>query len=96
MSGLVWTGVALLAAFGGFVALSLAMDRHHEQVFGRGVGLPTRRRRALRAVGTGGLAVSLGACLAAHGPSQGWVLWAGVLTLAAMGQVLALAFAPRA
>ncbi|GLS96180.1 DUF3325 domain-containing protein [Piscinibacter gummiphilus] len=96
MSAVVWAVVSLVAAFGGFVALSLAMDRHHEQVFGRGADLPRRRRWALRLTGTGALGVSLAASLAAQGPTQGWVLWCGVLTVAAVGQVLALTYAPHA
>lgn len=95
MSALAWGVLATLAAFAGFVALSLAMDRHHEQVFGRGVALPRVRRRALRAVGAGALGVSLAASIAAQGPTQGWVLWCGVLTLAAIGQVLTLTYATR-
>lgn len=95
MSVLAWAVLATLSAFAGFVALSLAMDRHHEQVFGRGVALPRSRRRALRAAGSAALAVSLVASLAAQGPTQGWVLWCGVLTLAAIGQVLTLTYATR-
>ena len=95
MSAVVWAVVSLVAAFGGFVGLSLAMDRHHEQVFGRNTDLPRRRRWALRFTGTGALGVSLAASLAAQGPTQGWVLWCGVLTVAAVGQVLALTYAPH-
>ena len=49
MNAVVWAVVSIVAAFGGFVALSLAMDRHHEQVFGRGADLPRRRRWPPRA-----------------------------------------------
>lgn len=82
------------AALAGFLALSLAMDRHHEAVFAT-APLPPARRRWLRLAGAAQLGVALGACLAARGTAQGWVLWFGVLTLAALGAVLAHTYASR-
>jgi len=86
---------AWLAAAAGFTALALAMDRHHEDVFGRGKA-PGAARRWLRAGGSAGLLASLLASLAARGPAQGWVLWLGVLTAAALAVVLALSYGPAA
>ena len=82
------------AAFAGFAALALAMDRHFEDLLGRG-RKPGKLRPCLRAGGALGLAASLLACLAADGATQGWVLWLGVMTAAAMAVVLLLSYAPR-
>lgn len=84
---------ALLTAFWSFTALSLAMDRHHEDSYGRGTSPGTRRRR-LQLAGCVGLALSLAACLALQGPAQGWVLWLGVLTAGALALVPLHTYAP--
>ena len=81
-------------AFSGFAALGLAMDRHHEDSYGRGSS-PGLRRPWLRGAGTLGLLLSLAACLAVQGPTQGWVLWLGVLTAGALAVVGVLSYAPR-
>lgn len=94
MSFAAWCVTTCGAAFGGFAALSLAMDRHHEDVHGR--GRPRYLSQSwLRMAGAAGLLFSLGASLAAGGPAQGWVLWFGVLTAAAGVLVSLLAYAPR-
>lgn len=82
-----------LAACLGFAALALAMDRHFEGCFGRG-RQPGRLRPFLRVGGALGLAASLLASIAARGAAQGWVLWFGVMTAAAMAVVLVLSCAP--
>ena len=61
------------ATLGGFCALSLAMDRHSEDVFGRG-RTPGRWRRWLQWGGAALLCLSLGASLQAAGGVLGWVL----------------------
>lgn len=94
MNPLWLTVAAFCAAFGGFAALSLAMDRHYAQCHGRGITPPTQRRW-LRLAGTTGLTLSLLSCLLRQGSSQGWVLWCGVLTASALGMVLVLAYTPR-
>lgn len=86
---------ALCAALAGFIALSLAMDRHWAQLRGRGAAPAKAQRRRLRGAGAAGLLASLLACLAARGGAQGWVDWAGVLTAAAMAVVLLLTYGPR-
>ena len=86
---------ALGAATAGFTALSLAMERHWEQLHGRGAPLPARARRGLRHAGAVGLLASLAACIALRGAGQGWVAWAGVLTLAGITLVLVLTYASR-
>jgi hypothetical protein len=87
---------ALSSAAGGFVALSLAMDRHWEGLHGRGNLPADSTRRMLRWSGSGGLLVSLLVCLNVWGASQGWVAWAGVLTAAAISMVLVLSYGARA
>ncbi|WP_296952702.1 DUF3325 domain-containing protein [uncultured Massilia sp.] len=99
MSGLHATCLALVAlgaALAGLAALGLAMDRHWEQLHGRGTGPAPSARRRLRHAGTVGLLASLLACIALRGAAQGWVAWAGMLTAAALTLALALAYAARA
>jgi hypothetical protein len=86
---------ALAAAIAGFAALSLAMDRHWEQLHGRWSEPAIPARQWLRAGGTLGLLVSLGACIALRGAAQGWVTWAGMLTLAGVALALTLSYAAR-
>lgn len=78
------------AALAGFVSLSLAMDRHWEQLHGRGTEPRAALKRWLHVGGIGGLTVSLLACIDLRGASQGWVAWAGILTVAAV--TLAMTF----
>jgi len=85
---------AFAAALGGFIALSLAMDRHHEDAFGRGRS-PGRWRRPLQGAGSALLLLSLAACLAAQGAVIGWVLWFGSLTAAALCTVLVAGYAAK-
>ncbi|GAA6121601.1 DUF3325 domain-containing protein [Acidovorax sp. FG27] len=86
--------LALSSCVAAFSALGLAMDRHYEDSYGRGKTPSAGLRRALRLVGTGGLLLSLWACLAAAGNAQGWVFWFGVMTLSALCVVLLLSYAP--
>ncbi|WP_149536610.1 DUF3325 domain-containing protein [Siccirubricoccus phaeus] len=86
--------LALGLAYPGFLLLSLAMDRHHRELLG---GAPPRPRRlALRLTGAALLGLSTLPCFALWGWSIGPVAWCGVLTVAALGLVALLAFAPRA
>ncbi|MDO5624165.1 MAG: DUF3325 family protein [Pseudomonadota bacterium] len=88
--------LAFASAWAAFCALSLAMDRHFADVLGRQRGDFARWQPRLRVAGAALLLLSLAACLAQRGPTQGWVLWLGVLTAAALAQVLALTYAwPR-
>jgi hypothetical protein len=85
---------ALLAAFSGFTALGLAMDRHWEDAFGRGRDAGSARTW-LRAGGTLGLLLSLWASLALQRNAQGWVLWFGAMTAGALAVVLLMTYWPR-
>jgi len=94
LKALALAGAALCSAYGGFAALSLAMDRHHEDSFA-GARDPLRDRPWLRAAGIAGLLLSLLGSLELQGATQGWVLWCGVLTASALGVVLTLTYLPR-
>lgn len=92
----VLTGCAAVAgAFSGFAFLGLAMDRHWADVHGRGTEPSPAQRRKLRWYGCGQLLLSLLACLALRGSTQGWVLWLGALTAAGWMAVLMLTYAVR-
>jgi hypothetical protein len=86
------TGFAL--AHAGFVALCLAMQRHHEQVLGQR-RIPPARRRCLAAGGWALLAASLAPPVQAAGWGLGLVVWTGLLTAAALPIVVLLAYRPR-
>jgi hypothetical protein len=92
--GALLLGLVFAASLAGFCALSLAMDRHSEDVFGRG-STPGAWRRWLQLGGTALLCLSLGASLQAGGASIGWVLWLGALTAAALATVGLLGCAPQ-
>ncbi len=86
--------IALMLVYAGFVALALAMNRHHRQVWNRAAS--KRTQILLRAVGTASLASALAACIIHAGWSIGLVLWFGMLSAAGIVLVLLLAFRPHA
>ncbi|HIV69596.1 MAG TPA: DUF3325 domain-containing protein [Candidatus Aquabacterium excrementipullorum] len=87
---------AIALAYAGFTALSLAMDRHHADVYGRGKEPSPRARQWLRAGGAAGLALSLLACVERQGWNMGPILWCGAMTLGALLlSGLLLPYAPR-
>jgi hypothetical protein len=85
--------IAWLLALPAFAALSLAMERHHEQV----CGAPVSRRSpwGWRAVGVVLLVASLAVCLHTWGTSVAIAAWLGLLTLAALPVVLVITYAAR-
>lgn len=85
---------ALLLSFGGFAALSLAMDRHQEEVLGR--ALAGLHNHALQAAGTGLLVLALLACMVGKTASVAATDWLGLLTLAALAVAALLSYVPRA
>lgn len=85
---------ALLLAFGGMAALSLAMDRHHEQLTGR-EGPGRGRRAGLRVTGTALLIAALWSSTQGWGASVGVVVWLGCLSAGALAVTLGLSYAPR-
>ncbi|RYY73891.1 MAG: DUF3325 domain-containing protein [Comamonadaceae bacterium] len=87
--------LAALSACGmslaGMTALSLAMDRHHWQVTGRH-DVPRRTVWVCRVAGAVLLAVSLWPCVAAWGPTVGFLAWWGFLTAGAAATVTLLTY----
>jgi hypothetical protein len=86
---LAWT-----LSFSGFTALCLAMERHHRQTLRTVPTAPIVV--ALRTGGCALLALALAACVASFPGSLGFVVWLGVLTVAAAPLAFALPYAPRA
>jgi Protein of unknown function (DUF3325) len=91
-------GMDYAMAFGlclaGMGALSLAMDRHHEQIHPRSA-LTRQRRRALRIAGLLLLASSLACCVAGWGAGVGVVTWFGGLSTGALSIAVLLTYRPR-
>lgn len=90
------TLLAWLCALPGFLCLSLAMDRHHRDVFG---ALPSNTRRQwLRVVGWSALTVAVACCLLGWGAAYGVIVACGVLAAGAAPPLLWLSYrtAPRA
>lgn len=87
-----WIAVAL--ALPAFTALSLAMERHQEQIFGRALAMDASV--AWRLIGIALLALSLASCATA-----GWsgavavTAWIGVLTFGALLTGWMLTYVPR-
>jgi hypothetical protein len=87
-----WIAGAL--ALPAFTALSLAMERHQEQVFGR--TLARRASRSWRVAGVALLALSLACCAAADWSGAVAVTaWLGLLSFAALLTGWMLAYLPR-
>lgn len=87
--------MAFALAYSGFAALCLAMDRHHEQVFGRR-GIPSWLRRMLTVVGYLLLAAALAPLAGAEGWGMALLIWLGLLTASAIFLALLLCYRPRA
>lgn len=73
---------ALGLCFAGMAALSLAIDRHHRQVYGEDA--PPRKRYLLRVAGTVLLVLALVPCVVLWGAGAGFVAWVGSLTIGAL------------
>lgn len=87
-----WTGVAL--ALPAFTALSLAMERHQEQVFSRALRMDASV--AWRFIGIALLALSLASCAAAGwSGAVAFIAWAGMLTFGALLTGWMLAYMPQ-
>ncbi|MYM35892.1 DUF3325 family protein [Duganella sp. FT94W] len=79
--------------FAGMSALSLAIDRHHRQVYGDDAS--TRKRCLLRAVGSLLLALAIVPCVLLWGAGAGFVAWIGMLTIGALLAAGLLPYWPR-
>lgn len=78
-------------SFSAFVALSLAMEKHQQELHGKAAASPARRR-LWRWLGWAMLTLAFGLCVRAQGWALGPVSWLGALTVA--GLVLAFALYP--
>lgn len=87
------TALGLASSYAGMAGLCLAMDRHHDQVWGRDAS--PLLRRLLRIAGTVLLAGGFFLCLGAWGGAIGPVVWVGFLSAGALSLVLLLPYAPR-
>src|SRR5450830_62035 len=85
----------LALAYSGWVALSLAMDRHYADIYGRGAEPSVRLRLRGRWLGTLALIVAFIICVRDNGWGIGPVAWLGTMTTAALLLVLQLCYAPR-
>ncbi len=80
-------------SYAGMAGLSLAMDRHHAQVWGRDAR--PAARWGLRGIGSLLLATAVLPCVWGWGGSVGAVLWLGFLSAGALLVVGWLSLAPR-
>lgn len=83
-----WCGAA-------FMALALALERHHAQVF-ETAALPRRERWGWRSAGAALLGLSAWAAVQLEGWGVGLVLWCAALTVAGLGVSALLAWRPKA
>ncbi|MRW82991.1 DUF3325 family protein [Pseudoduganella sp. FT26W] len=87
----------VLTAFGlcfaGMAAFSLAIDRHHRQVYGDDT--PVRKRYLLRVAGTLLLVAAIVPCVLLWGGGAGVVAWIGMLTIGALLPATLLPYWPR-
>jgi hypothetical protein len=93
MSHAIVVSIALGLCFAGMAALSLAIDRHHRQVYGNDA--PTRKRRLLRLAGGLLLLLAIAPCVLLWGPGAGSVAWIGMQTIGALLAASLLAYWPR-
>jgi len=84
----------LAAAYAGFALLALSQAQHWRTVVG---AAPLARSRvlSLRAIGGALIALSLILSLLRDGPSFGSLLWATVISLAALAVAFTLAWRPQ-
>jgi len=87
------TALGLATSYAGMTGLCLAMDRHHDQVWGRDASPLVRR--LLRIGGIVLLAGGFLLCIGAWGGAIGPVVWVGFLSAGALSLVLLLPYAPR-
>lgn len=87
------TGLAL--AYSGWTALSLAMDRHYADIYGRGKELDQATRNRYRWIGILALIATFAVCVQLAGWTIGAVLCLGIMTMGALLLVLLLTYAPK-
>jgi len=88
------TATTVLLGVAGMAALSMAMEKHHEQIWGK-TALASRRVWVLRAAGCLLLIVAAVLAVRGQGVSMGLTLWVMEISLAAVGVGLLLSYTPR-
>lgn len=88
------TAATVLMSMAGMASLSMAMERHHEQIWGR-TSLAARRVWLLRGAGWLLLIAAAVMAMRLQGASMGLTLWAMEISLAAVCVGLLLSYAPR-
>lgn len=88
------TLIALALGCAGMTCLSLALERHHEQVFGRRT-VPAARRRLARLGGCLLLALALGLCVRTRGWGIGLAAFCALATASILPVAWLLPYAPR-
>ena len=83
--------LSIALSYSGFTALSLAMDKHQQELHGKTQASPGRMR-AWRWLGWFVLTAAFALCVWKHGWALGPVLWLGALTAA--GLVIAFGLYP--
>jgi hypothetical protein len=86
---------ALMLACSGWIALSLAMDRHYADVHGRGKEPDAGTRRLFRIAGSFALLAVFAISVVLEGWTIGPVLCLGTMTAGALLLVLLLSYAPH-
>ncbi|MBB5367940.1 MULTISPECIES: DUF3325 domain-containing protein [unclassified Janthinobacterium] len=84
---------ALGLSYAGMASLSLAMDRHHGQVWGRDAAVNVRR--VLQLIGAVLLALAIWPCVAGWSATVGFVAWVGFISAGALLVALLLPYAPK-
>lgn len=79
----------------GFSALSLSIQRHYAEIFGRHKVLSRTQYLSLRLLGWLLIAFSYAVSIASQGWGVGSVMWLGMLMLAGLLLVLMTAYLPR-
>lgn len=79
----------------GFSALSLSMQRHYAEIFGRHKVLNRTQYLSLRLLGWLLIAFSYAVSIASQGWGVGSVMWLGILMLAGLLLVLMTAYLPH-
>ncbi|MGE6334766.1 DUF3325 domain-containing protein [Stenotrophomonas sp. NPDC077659] len=72
--------LALTLSFSAFTALSLAMEKHQQDLHGKAAATPARRTQ-WRVLGWALLTVAFALCVVDHGWGMGPLLWLGTMTL---------------
>ncbi|MGH8052849.1 MAG: DUF3325 domain-containing protein [Stenotrophomonas sp.] len=75
--------LSLALSYSGFTALSLAMDKHQQELHGKAQH-NTKRMRVWRWLGWAALTVAFGLCVWSQGWALGPVVWLGALTAAGL------------